>query len=116
MYEDFKLDKMLTNLLRPLAMFLSQISNDMNMFEFSLHYWKDFPEWCRIGPGNRRFLNESKQFNLHNVSYEGVLNVMEYLAYIMGGYTVTNFPYLKYVNEKSRDIIQVGENSINQRN
>ncbi|XP_045465674.1 anaphase-promoting complex subunit 1 isoform X2 [Harmonia axyridis] len=107
LYEDFKLDKLLTCLLRPLAIFLNNISNDMSMFEFSLHYWKDFPEWCTVGPGNRRFLNESKQYNLHNVGYEGVVNIMQYLSYLMRGNCVPEFPYLKNVNERSRDTVQL---------
>ncbi|XP_044756444.1 anaphase-promoting complex subunit 1 isoform X2 [Coccinella septempunctata] len=107
MYEDFKLDKLLTSLLRPLAIFLNQICNDMSMFEYSLHYWKDFPEWCKVGPGNRRFVNESRQFNLHNVGFEGVVNIMEYLSYLLQGCALTEFPYLKNVNERSRDIVQL---------
>lgn len=109
LYEDFKLDKLLSSLLRPLGIFLNNISNDLRIFEYSLHYWKDFPDWCTVGPVDRRFLNECKDFDLHNVGYEGVVNIAEYLCNLIKGYSIPEFPYLKCVNERSRDIVQVNK-------
>ncbi|KAK9884562.1 hypothetical protein WA026_007405 [Henosepilachna vigintioctopunctata] len=108
LYEDFKLNILKNTLLEPLAVFLNKLSNDLNMIDYSIHYWKDFPEKCMVNGNSGILPNDLAQdTNICSIAYEGVLNIMQHLSDLMNGKRVINFPYLKYVNERSRDFVEL---------
>ncbi|KAL3278076.1 hypothetical protein HHI36_013420 [Cryptolaemus montrouzieri] len=107
LYEDFKLNILKHNFLKPLAKFLNKLANDFAMTDYSFHYWKDFPEDCLIYSGTGVALNEIKNSNFCNIGYDGVLDIMQHLGDLMNGKNVPAFPYLKNVNGRSREFVQL---------
>ncbi|XP_066251923.1 anaphase-promoting complex subunit 1 [Euwallacea similis] len=106
LYEDFKLNTLYTECLLPLAKLLSNISNDLGLREYSLHYWKDFPKDVFVG-GPKIEVSLMKCVNQGQGLSDVPLSVMEQIYKLLKGSCPSAYPYFANVNGRSRDIIQL---------
>lgn len=107
LYEDLKLNVLRSEDLKLLGVFLNKLSRDLGLVEYSVHYWKDFPDICTIrsseivGPSERKFVNECAFVDKKPAS------VMNFIYDLMQGGETGHYPFVNHVNNRSRDIIEV---------
>lgn len=109
LYEELKLNTIRSKDLPYLAEFLNRLSNDLGLKEYVLYYWKDFPEYCKIGIGS-----VLPQLDLKNVSHWPVMSehpysVMQHLYDMLRDINVPAFPFIHNVNPRTKDIVQVSD-------
>lgn len=105
LYEELKLNTVRSKDLPFLAQFLGQLSNDLGLKNYAVHYWKDFPELCKID--NKMIA----QGDLKNVIHWAVMTeepqcVMRHLYDMLRGVDVPPFPFIQNVNPRTKDIVQ----------
>ncbi|XP_063911869.1 anaphase-promoting complex subunit 1 isoform X2 [Zophobas morio] len=107
LYEDLKLNVLRSEDLKLLGVFLNKLSRDLGLVEYSVHYWKDFPDICTIrsseivGPSERKFVNECAFVDKKPAS------VMNFIYDLMQGGETGHYPFVNHVNNRSRDIIEI---------
>lgn len=106
LYEDFKLNTLYGECVLPLAKLLSQLSINVGLRDFTLHYWKDFPKYVGIkGPKIDEAL--FKCFNVWQGLSDKPVSVMAHVCELLKGHNLLPYPHFMHVNGRSRDIIQV---------
>ncbi|KAJ0176308.1 hypothetical protein K1T71_008482, partial [Dendrolimus kikuchii] len=109
-YEELKLNTLLSSNLKPLSSFLYQLSKDLQLLNYINYYWLDFPTEFNLdledyeSQFNDLVLNklaEPNYFNKQPPSVFGYINSM--LKDVDVGY----YPYLADINNTSRDLIEV---------
>ncbi|XP_060532637.1 anaphase-promoting complex subunit 1 isoform X2 [Cylas formicarius] len=106
LYEDFKLDISQSDNLKPLAILLSKLSNDLGLHHYSIHYWKDFPKDLSVG-GSTIDEDLFKSINNWQKLSERPVDVMQHIHYLVRIRHVPPYPCFKEVNNRSKDIVQL---------
>ncbi|XP_043478595.1 anaphase-promoting complex subunit 1 [Leptopilina heterotoma] len=119
LYEELKLNCLMTESLPLLAQLLSQMSKDLKFDHYLHHYFLDYPKQCKIN-----FVSQITDVDLQKITPPNYMSmkpssIFETLNNLMNFENVTPFPYLKHVNTKTRNIIQLfaliaNENRVNQ--
>ncbi|CAG9837359.1 unnamed protein product [Diabrotica balteata] len=104
-YEDLKLNTLRTEELLPLMTFLNKLSVDLNLSDYNLHYWMDFPDRAILT--ERSVIPPDKMKNIHSASKESPFSIFKYIYEKIEGKTVEPCPYLNTINSRSADIIQL---------
>lgn len=107
LYEDFKLNLLRCDEMLPLMVFLNKLSNDLELTEYSLHYWKDFPAEATLFTSSNIKECDLKNVNTFPGMSEKPINIMQHILNLLGEDEVEEYPYLAHVNERSRDIVQL---------
>ncbi|ENN80644.1 hypothetical protein YQE_02931, partial [Dendroctonus ponderosae] len=106
LYEDFKLNNLYGQCVLPLAKLLSQISINLGLRDYTLHYWKDFPKYVAVkGPKIDEAL--FKCFNVWQGISEKPVSVMAHIYKLLKGHNLLPYPHFMNVNGRSRDIVQL---------
>ncbi|KAL1501054.1 hypothetical protein ABEB36_006453 [Hypothenemus hampei] len=100
LYEDFKLNTLYMENLPLLARLLSKLSHNMGLKDFTLHYWKDFPENIQVGQVN----TEDRQ---EKIGEKMVPNIFAQICALLRGEQVPPYPYCARVNDRSKKIVQL---------
>ncbi|XP_050510831.1 anaphase-promoting complex subunit 1 [Diabrotica virgifera virgifera] len=104
-YEDLKLNTLRTEELLPLMTFLNKLSVDLNLPDYNLHYWMDFPDHAILA--ERSVIPPDKMKNIHPASKESPFSIFKYIYEKMEGKSVEPCAYLNTINSRSADIIQL---------
>lgn len=107
LYEDLKLNTLRLEDLSPLMKFLNKLSLDLDLEEYSLHYWRDFPTQGVLKSDSVIARNVLKDANVWPAVTDKPPNVFQYVYDLLKGHAVQGYPYLTNVNSRSRDIVQV---------
>lgn len=119
LYEELKLNTTRLCELPLLVKLLHQISSDLIMKEYVIHYWKDYPDICNIN-----ICEEISQFTPNDILKTNQLSIMpiepvSVMRYIYN-FLIENitppFPYIKNVNPRSRKFIQICGSIVHGRN
>nr|XP_022911717.1 anaphase-promoting complex subunit 1 [Onthophagus taurus] len=109
LYEDLKLNTLRKNELKHLAQFLSKISHDLCLIEFQVHYWKDYPDTCKVNYDDRKMLNEQELKG--TLTWSGMSNkpsgIFQFLYELLNTNKLSGFPYIKNVNSRTKNVIQL---------
>lgn len=113
LYEDLKLDGMMTAYLPALAEFLYQLAIDLQLECYCLHYFLDHPKVAYLTSNS--FITDSETKQLQNQHYfSGEVpsifkHVYGLLTSVNEGVPVTQdgYPYMSNVNDLSKRVVQV---------
>ncbi|XP_058442829.1 anaphase-promoting complex subunit 1 isoform X2 [Malaya genurostris] len=108
-YEDMKLDHLLRNELKLLGEFLYELSVDLKVEKFQLHYYLDFQHLIDIHSncyvGKQDIL---KFVEVIDYEYGGIPNIFQYIhGLIAANQCSTPFPCFNNINDRTRDIILI---------
>ncbi|XP_077996954.1 anaphase-promoting complex subunit 1-like [Glandiceps talaboti] len=106
-YEELKLNNMLSKNSQDLAALLAQMSSDLQWVRYIDHYCRDHPTLVGIiKPEHVQMLPEHYQL-LQQPSYltSEPPSVHQYLFTLIKGMNINGYPYLTDINKKSHDII-----------
>ncbi|XP_070577566.1 anaphase-promoting complex subunit 1-like [Ptychodera flava] len=106
-YEEFKLNVMLSRNSQDLAALLVQIASDLQMAEYIDLYCRDHPTLVAgLKEEYKQMLPEHHQL-LQQASYLSTAppSVYQYLCKLIKGMAVGTYPYLENINQYSRNII-----------
>lgn len=111
LYEDMKLEPLLGNDLKMLAEFLYELSLDLKLEIFQLHYFLDFQHLAHIrshcvirNEDSSKFINVSKD------DFEQVPNIFQYIHSLVinsGNLNMHVYPCFESINCRSRDMILI---------
>lgn len=110
-YEDMKLYPMLRNDLKLLAEFLYELSLDLKLEKFQLHYFVDFQHLIHLR--SHCFIKKEDSVKFVNVSdtdFEHIPNIFQYIhALIANAGNAELLPYtcMERINSRSRDMILI---------
>lgn len=109
LYEEMKLDSTLTSELKLLVKLLYQISSDLRLQDYVIHYWKDFPDLFNLNVNN-----ENSQFSLNDISKVQSsilpnipLDIMKHFYDLITKKDCQPYPYIKNVNPLSKNYVQI---------
>lgn len=107
LYEELKLNCLMTESLPLLAQLLCQISEDLKFDHYSHHYFLDFPKKCKLN-----FISQITDVNLQKITPPNYMSstpasIFETLNNLMNLEDVPPFPYLKHVNTKTKNIVNL---------
>lgn len=114
LYEDLKLNAMMIGHLPALGEFLYQLSYDLQLECYSLHYFLDHPKVAYLSSNS--FITESETKLLQNQHYFSgeVPNIFRHIYELLTGksgdaqqQTIGRYPYIGNVNELSKRVIQI---------
>ncbi|GJQ69220.1 putative complex, subunit [Trypoxylus dichotomus] len=110
LYEDLKLNVLRKNDLKLLADFLGKIAYDLSFEHYEAYYWKDFPEICNTS-------NYSNRNKVNPISLKFIVawpctdnkpvGIYQFLYDLLGKNNNYSYPYIRNVNSRSRDVIQL---------
>lgn len=111
LYEEMKLNTLLTNDLKPLAKFLYQIAKDLKLELYMNYYWLDFPAEFSIDSDLESLIPDEGLNKLVEPAYftKEPPNIFNYLNSMFRDIDVGYYPYLVDVNVMSKDLIEVSE-------
>jgi anaphase-promoting complex subunit 1 len=111
LYEDLKLNMLLAESLPLLAQLLHQLACDLQLQEYVLHYWKDFPFHCPLVTCS---LHESQitKLDLKKLSLSSLIpvdppSIFQHVYQLICRQNTEPFPYISHVNKKTKDIVQL---------
>ncbi|KAK3923529.1 Anaphase-promoting complex subunit 1 [Frankliniella fusca] len=110
LYEDMKLNTLLQDSQPLLAQLLHQLASDLQYTQYAHHYWRDFPNHCLLTPVKESQIKDADLQKLSAPSYmpPEPPSIFEHLLLLMQGPSrPIPFPYLRYVNKRTRDIVQL---------
>ncbi|XP_055636412.1 anaphase-promoting complex subunit 1 isoform X2 [Toxorhynchites rutilus septentrionalis] len=111
LYEDMKLEPLLENYLKMLAEFLYELTLDLKLEIFQLHYFLDFQHLAHLRSHcSIRNEDSSKFMNVSKDDFEQVPNIFQYLHTLITNPTNVNvpvYPCFERINCQSRDIILI---------
>ncbi|GBP50317.1 Anaphase-promoting complex subunit 1 [Eumeta japonica] len=102
LYEDIKLNTLLAEELRPLAVFLHKIACDVGADEYAWHYWTDFPAEC----GDSTRIEDTERPPWPKFVERHPPSIFAQIRAILDDASHPAYPYLFTVNTLSRDIIE----------
>lgn len=79
----------------------------MDLEEYSLHYWKDFPAQGVLKSNSIIARNILKDVKVWPATNDKPPNVFQHIYDLLKGRADQTYPYLANVNVRSRDIVQV---------
>ncbi|XP_074033388.1 anaphase promoting complex subunit 1 isoform X2 [Leptinotarsa decemlineata] len=107
LYEDIKLNTLKSDQLPPLMKLLNRLSVDLNLEEYNIHYWHDFPDYAILNKSS--VIPQSELKNVHQ--WPGVwdkpVSIWRYVYDLLDGICPQPYPYLTNVNTRSRNIVQL---------
>lgn len=109
-YEELKMNILLSNDMESLAQFLHQICADLRLTNYVCHYWKDYPMICAMPVENKPSqISEQDVKRLNQPVYftADPPSIFSHLFQLMKGNSNQWFPYMNNVNTVCRDIIEV---------
>ncbi|XP_068629420.1 anaphase-promoting complex subunit 1 [Battus philenor] len=110
LYEDLKLNVLLSSNLKPLSVLLYQLAKDLRLGHYVNYYWIDFPNdynyeydetESQISDGLLKKLTPPNYFSLEPPS------IFSYINSMLKDCDVGYYPYLPDVNNSCRDIIEI---------
>ncbi|CAG9853978.1 unnamed protein product [Phyllotreta striolata] len=107
LYEDIKLNVFRSEELLPLMKFLNRLSLDLDLKEYSLHYWLDFPEHAVIEAKPAIPDNELKNIAVWPGFSQMPYSVFRSIYNMLDESYFQPYPYLPNVNSRSRDILEL---------
>lgn len=110
LYEELKLNTTRLCELPLLVKLLHQISSDLRLKEYVIHYWKDYPDICSliIIEENSQFsLNDLSRTNQSTVLTPEPVSVMRHFYNLLNGIESAPYPYIKHVNPRSKKFVQI---------
>lgn len=110
LYEELKLNTVRLCELPFLANFLHQISADLKLQNYVLYYWKDFPDQCALktDPEESQMTeNDLIKINSLSVMSSDPVNIMEHFCFLLSKGDSKTYPFIKYVNPFSKNMLQV---------
>lgn len=106
LYEELKLNSVISESLPLLAQLLHQLSIDLKLDLYAHHYFLDFPSSCCLKNTASQMSNSDLQrITIPNYISRRPSSIFETLDNILNGIDITTFPYLSHVNPKTRNII-----------
>lgn len=115
LYEELKLNTVRLCELPLLANFLRQMSGDLRLQNYVLYYWKDFADHCvwKTDPEESQMTeNDLIKINSLSVMSNDPVNIMEYFCEMLSKGDSKTYPFIKYVNPFSKNMLQVIYNRI----
>ncbi|XP_012141180.1 anaphase promoting complex subunit 1 isoform X2 [Megachile rotundata] len=105
LYEELKLNSVMSESLPLLAQLLYQLSSDLRFDMYTHHYFVDFPSICQLN-----FSSQIKEADLQKITIPNYIpskppNIFETLNNLLNCVEVAPFPYLSQVNQKTKNII-----------
>ncbi|RZF37721.1 hypothetical protein LSTR_LSTR003132 [Laodelphax striatellus] len=111
LYEDLKLNMLLAESLPMLARLLHQLAADLRMNAYVEHYWRDFPTTCplkntsiQMSEDNLKLLSAPIYFT---EKPSDVMKDVYHLIIEHCSVSVSPYPVISSVNQRSKDIIQM---------
>lgn len=106
LYEELKLNTLRSKDLPHLAQFLSRLSVFLDLKQYSVYYWKDFSELCKIST------KTVHPIDLRNVTHWSVMSeepisIMQHIYDLLKNAPTAPFPFIPNVNPRSKDIVQL---------
>lgn len=106
LYEELKLNCVMSESLHLLAQLLYQLSLDLKFDVYAHHYFLDFQSVYYL----KNAVSQMKEADLQKITMPNYIplkppNIFETLNNLLNGMEVTPFPYLSQVNLKTRNII-----------
>lgn len=107
-YEDLKLNILRIRDALPLMKFLFRLSADLDLTEYKLFYWTDFPDQVSMTCKSSTISQDClKNVICHPVISVKPTSIMNYIYCLISGVNQEPYPYLRNVNRRSRDMAQV---------
>ncbi|XP_012289018.1 anaphase-promoting complex subunit 1 [Orussus abietinus] len=108
LYEELKLNTVMTESLPLLAQLLHQLSTDLKLEMYSHHYFLDFPTFCNISG----LTSQVNALDLQKITPPNYMplrppSIFQTLNDLLNGRDVTPYPYVHYVNPRSRNIVHL---------
>lgn len=105
LYEELKLNCVMSESLPLLAQLLCQLSSDLRFDMYTHHYFVDFPSICQLN-----FTSQIKEADLQKITIPNYVsskppNIFETLNNLLNHVEVAPFPYLSQVNLKTKNIV-----------
>ncbi|XP_076165385.1 anaphase promoting complex subunit 1 isoform X2 [Ptiloglossa arizonensis] len=119
LYEELKLNCVMSESLPLLAQLLYQLSLDLKFMMYSHHYFLDFPSLCHLKNTASQFSEADLQkITIPNYVPSEPPNVFETLNNLLNKIEIAPFPYLSQVNSRTKNIVYLTaliahENEIN---
>lgn len=107
LYEELKLNTMRLKELPMLVTPLCKLAADLELKEYVVCYWKDYPADCVINTNAAVSTADLKKIIRWSVMSEKPYFLMEYLCNMLHGVNVPPFPHIPHVNPRTRDVVQV---------
>ncbi|KAG7200866.1 hypothetical protein KM043_003229 [Ampulex compressa] len=106
LYEELKLNCIMSESVPLLAQLLYQLSTDLKFDMYAHHYFLDFPFLCHI----RDTTSQISEIDLQKITVPNYMllkpaNIFETLNNLLNSIEVAPFPYLNHVNSKTRNIV-----------
>lgn len=107
LYEELKLNCLMTESLPWLAQLLHKLSVDLRFDLYSHHYFLDYPKQCQ-----RNAISQVSEVDLQKITPPNYMSpkpasVFETLNNLMNLEEVSSFPFLNQVNIKTKNIVQL---------
>ncbi|XP_046664707.1 anaphase-promoting complex subunit 1 isoform X3 [Homalodisca vitripennis] len=107
LYEDLKLNLLMSENLPMLACKLQQLARDLRLQEYVIHYWKDFPDTCRID-NNYTQLDCSQVPQMPLSMPSSPPSIFSQLYTLLRRCpNIRPYPYMAPINVKSGEMIQL---------
>ncbi|XP_024938958.1 anaphase-promoting complex subunit 1 isoform X2 [Cephus cinctus] len=108
LYEELKLNCIMSESLPLLAQLLHHLSTDLKFDMYSRHYFLDFPSICQAMLTQSQ-MNTTDLQKLVPPNYMPMKppNIFETLNKLLNGINVGSYPYLNQVNPRTRNVVQL---------
>ena len=107
LYEELKLNCLMTESLPWLAQLLYQMSVDLRFDLYSHHYFLDYPKQCQRSGTSQLSEMDLQKLTPPNYMSTVPASIFETLNNLMNLEDVSSFPFLNQVNTKSKNIVQL---------
>lgn len=107
-YEDLKLNTLRKADLSLLAVFLAQISTDLGLVQYTMHYWKDFPLEVIISD-EKRDLIDMRQVTKWPHIPDTPTDIMAYIQSLCleTDKNIDGYPVIDNINTRSKNIVKL---------
>ncbi|KAK0085319.1 hypothetical protein PV325_005429 [Microctonus aethiopoides] len=108
LYEDLKLNCVMSESLPLLAQLLHQLGNDLNLPMYSHHYFLDFPNYCYTSNNKSQMTPQDLQ-KIIWLNYMPIQppSVFETVNKLLMGVEISPYPHLNRVNLRTKFIVQL---------
>ncbi|XP_025163872.1 anaphase-promoting complex subunit 1 isoform X2 [Harpegnathos saltator] len=108
LYEELKLNSVISESLPLLGQLLYQLSVDMKFEMYAHHYFLDSPSLCHLKTATSQISDADLQkITIPNYIPRKPPDVFETLDNMLNGIDVVTYPYLGHVNPKTRNLIYI---------
>ena len=108
LYEELKLNTVMSESLPLLAQLLHQLSTDLKFTMYSRHYFLEFPELCN----NDNFVSQFTSADLQKITSPNYMplkppSIFDTLYNLLNNHEVLPYPHLSRVNPRTKSIVQL---------